>query len=76
MLSIKDELNLPDAYEKDVFIIQVTKPRNRIFPLNPFSSNVPLLYSLKTAENRRFPVSTGYGSGILGENGLIMLIFS
>ena len=33
--------------------------------LNSFSTNVPLLYPLKTSENRR-----GYRSGTLIENGL------
>ena len=39
--------------------------------LNPFSTNVPLLYPLKTSENLWFSdVFRGYGSGTLVENGL------
>ena len=39
--------------------------------LNPFSTNVALLYPLKTSEYRRFSnVLRGYRSGILVENGL------
>ena len=38
---------------------------------NPFSTNVPLLYPLKTSENIRFSdVFRGYRSGTLVENGL------
>ena len=38
-----------------------------------FSTNVPLLYPLKTSENRRFcDVFRGYRSATLAENGLIM----
>ena len=43
-----------------------------IINLNPFSTNVPLLYSLKTSENLRFSdVFRGYRSGKLVENGSI-----
>ena len=39
--------------------------------INPFSTKVPLLYPLKTSENRRFlDVFRGYRSGTLVENGL------
>ena len=39
--------------------------------INPFSTNVPLLYPLKTSENRRlFDVFRGYRNGTLVENGL------
>ena len=39
--------------------------------INPCSTNVPLLYPLKTSENRRFSyVFRGYRSGMLVENGL------
>ena len=39
--------------------------------INPFSTNVPLLYPLKTSENRRlFDVFRGYRSETLVENGL------
>ena len=39
--------------------------------INPFSTNVPLLYPLKTTENLRFSdVFRGYRSGTLVENGL------
>ena len=41
--------------------------------LNPFSTNVPLPYPMKTSENRRFSdVFRGYKSGILIKNGLSM----
>ena len=40
--------------------------------INPFSTNVPLLYPLQTSENRRSSdVFKGYSSGTLVENGLI-----
>ena len=40
--------------------------------LNSFSTNVPLLYPLKTSENWRFfDVFRGYRSGTLVENGLM-----
>ena len=38
--------------------------------INPFSTNVPLLYPLKTSENRRFSVFSGYRRETLVENGL------
>ena len=39
--------------------------------INPFSSNIPLLYPLKTSENQRFSeVFRGYRSGTFVENGL------
>ena len=39
--------------------------------LIPFSTNVPLLYPLKTSEDLRFSdVFRGYRSGTLAENGL------
>ena len=37
--------------------------------LNPFSTNVPLLYPLKTYENLRFSVFREYRSGTLVEHG-------
>ena len=44
--------------------------------INPFSTNVPLLYPLKTSENRRFSnVFRGYRSGTLVENGLSEPLF-
>ena len=40
--------------------------------INPFSTNVPSLYPLKTSKNRRFSDGfRGYRSGTLVENGLI-----
>ena len=40
--------------------------------INPFSTNVPLLYALKISANRRFSDDfSGYRSGTLVENGLI-----
>ena len=44
-----------------------------LFVVNPFSTNVPLLYPLKTSENRKFSVFRGYRSGTLVENGLTMI---
>ena len=38
--------------------------------INPFSTNVPLLYPLKTSENLRY--RKGYRSGTLVKNGLIV----
>ena len=45
---------------------------HKLITINPFSTNVPLLYSLKTSENRWFSdVFSGYRSGTLVENGLL-----
>ena len=42
-------------------------------PFNPFSTNIPFLYLLKTSENWRFSdVFRGYRSESLVENGLRM----
>ena len=42
-------------------------------PFNPFSTNIPLLYLLKTSENWRFSdIFRGYRSESLVENGLRM----
>ena len=42
---------------------------------NPFSSNFPLLYLLKTSENRIFPhIFKGYKSGTLVENGFGIIV--
>ena len=39
--------------------------------INPFSTNVPLLYPLETSENQRFSdIFRGYRSGTLVENDL------
>ena len=44
---------------------------------NPFSTNVSLLYPLKTLENLRFSdVFRGYRSRTLVENGLIQYLYS
>ena len=44
---------------------------------NPFLTNVPLLYPMKTLENRRFSdVFRGYRSGTFVENGLIFNVES
>ena len=43
------------------------KPEKKPNSFNPFSTNVPLLYPLKTSENRRF---FDVFSGKLLENGL------
>ena len=46
-----------------------------IIVFNPFSTNVPLLYPLKTSENRRFSdVFSRYRSGTLVENGLMVVL--
>ena len=43
----------------------------KLAKFNPFSTNVSLLYPLKTLEKRRFSdVLRGYRSGTLVENGL------
>ena len=60
-------------YASNIVICQNSKlfPPKNFF--NPFSTNVPLLYPLKTSENRRFcDVFRGYRSATLAENGLIM----
>ena len=42
--------------------------------INPFSTHAPLLYPLKTSENRRFSdLFRGYRSGTWVENGLMKL---
>ena len=47
---------------------------NKNSNINPFSANVPLLYPLKTSENRRFSeVFRGFTSGRLVKNELICL---
>ena len=49
-------------------------PKTKLFVkiVNPFSTNAPLLYSLKTSENFQFSdVFRGYRSGTLIENGLM-----
>ena len=44
--------------------------RKKLYPFNPFSTNAPLLYPLKTSENRRFSdVFGGYRKETLVENG-------
>ena len=49
-----------------------TIPIRFILFFNPFSTNAPLLYPLKTSKNHRFSeVFRGYRSGTLVENGLI-----
>ena len=51
--------------------IWISHTASIFFYLNPFSTNLPLLYSLKTSKNRRFSdVFRGYRSGTLVENGL------
>ena len=46
-----------------------------IWKLNQFSTNVPLLYSLKTSKNPRFSdVFRGYRSGTLVENRLVDIL--
>ena len=45
--------------------------------LNPFSTNVSLLYPLQTSENRSFSdVFRGYRSRTLVQNGLIQYLYS
>ena len=61
----------------DWFLYYWDLRHERINHVNPFSSNVPLLYPQKTSENRRFSnVLRGYRSGTLVENGLIRVMFS
>ena len=49
---------------------------NKNSNINPFPANVPLLYPLKTSENRRFSdVSRGYRSATLVKNGFIISNF-
>ena len=60
--------------ETRLFILLPTKSKNHVWlkgNLNPFSTNVPLLYPLKTENHWRFSVFRGYRSGTLAENGLI-----
>ena len=52
-----------------MFKPQAENLRWSFFKIKPFSTNVPLLYPLKTAEILRFSgVFRGYGSEILVEN--------
>ena len=55
------------------FCFSKKKERKRIlFIINPFSTNIPLLYPLKTLENRRFSdVFRGYRCATLIENELM-----
>ena len=49
----------------------ITENAHMVFnSISPFSTNVPLLYPLKTPENRRFSVFREYRGGILVEHGL------
>ena len=52
-----------------MFKPQAENLRWSFFKIKPFSTNVPLLYPLKTSEILRFSgVFRGYGSEILVEN--------
>ena len=54
------------------FRTQTTKSKLFVKIVNPFSTNIPLLYPLKTSENVQFSdVLRGYRSGTLVENGLM-----
>ena len=54
-----------------ILVKSITHGFRRHYPLNSFSTNVPLLYRLKTSENLRFSdVFRGYRSGLLVKNGL------
>ena len=53
-----------------ILVKSITHGFRRHYPLNSFSTNVPLLYRLKTSENLRFSVFRGYISGSLVENRL------
>ena len=60
--------------ETRLFTLLPTKSKDHVWLKgnNPFSTNVPLLYPLKTENHRRFSdVFRGYRSGTLAENGLI-----
>ena len=57
--------------------VNVSSSKSTMQLLNPFSTNVPLLYPLKTSENQRFSdVFRGYRSGTLVENGLRYVLAS
>ena len=52
---------------------KTTKNLWEMYCINPFSTNVPLVYPLKTSEKLRFSdVFRGYTSGTLVENGLLL----
>ena len=57
--------------------VSVSSSKSTIQLFNPFSTNVPLLYPLKTTENLLFShVFRGYRSGTLIENGLRYVLAS
>ena len=56
-------------------ILQLSKRSWPLVAINPFPTNVPLLYPLRTSKNLRFSdIFRGYKSGTLAENGLIKSI--
>ena len=65
-------LNINFTRDKSEFFMEVNLGLlNKGLYFNTFSTNVPLLYTLKTSENPRFSdVFRGYRSGKLVENGL------
>ena len=57
--------------------VNVSGSKSTMQSFNPFSTNVPLLYPLKTSENLLFSgVFKGYRSGTLVENGLRYVLAS
>ena len=65
MISVKI-LSITLAFKTLALLFLVT-----LGPINPFPTNVPILYALKTSENCRFSdVFRGYRSGTLVKNGL------
>ena len=73
------EKNLQLLFQNENFyvttILQLSKRCWPLVAINPFSTNVPLLYPLKSSENLRFSdIFRAYKSGTLVENGLIKSI--
>ena len=76
-LLVKKSLQLLFQNENFYFttILQLSKRSWPLVAINPFSTNVPLLYPLRTSKNLRFSdIFRGYKSGTLAENGLIKSI--
>ena len=74
---ILNKFNKASSQQRSRYLLNRLFSLADVFDFNPFRTNVPLLYPLKTSEKLQFPdVFKGYRSGTLVQNGLIRIYWT
>ena len=74
---ILNKFNKASSQQRSRYLLNRLFSLADVFNFNPFSTNFPLLYPLKTSEKLQFSdVFRGYRSGTLVQNGVIRIYWT